>query len=51
MIPFDFQPAKPSFHTGSITLTTTKTGFTAPGYDVDSHCCWYKQSVWSPFQS
>ena len=26
---------------------TTKTGFTAPGYDVDSHYCWYKKSVWS----
>ena len=31
-----------------------KTGFTAPGYDVDSHYCWYKKSVlvnvWMPIR-
>ena len=34
MISFDFQPAKPSFHTGSIPLSGTQ--FHSPGCDVNS---------------
>ena len=30
MIPFDFQPAKPSFHTGSVTLSYYQNRFHGP---------------------